>query len=49
VNKGGIGDIDAAGYSASGGVRTADLLSAAGLLAYDGVGVICNPVLFRHA
>ena len=40
-----VGDIDAHGYSVSGEMRAADLLSAAGFHAYDGRGCFYNPVL----
>jgi hypothetical protein len=36
-----IGGIDANGYSVSGAVRTADILAHAGVLAFDGFGVLC--------
>jgi arylsulfatase A-like enzyme len=44
---GGVTSVDAAGYSVSGEVRTADLLNRAGLglRAFDGLGCVYSPVL----
>jgi hypothetical protein len=40
-----VGEIDARGFSVSGEIRSAALLSEAGFHAYDGRGCIYNPVL----
>lgn len=45
ISSGAIGDISADGYSVSGQVRLADLLTKAGFNAYDGYGCLYNPVL----
>jgi arylsulfatase A-like enzyme len=45
LTDGHVGAIDGAGYSVSGNVRTADLLTDEGFTAADGLGPLCNPVL----
>jgi arylsulfatase A-like enzyme len=45
IVAGDVGEISADGYSVSGEVRSADLLRRAGLLAFDGSGPQCNPVM----
>ncbi len=45
IKDGNIGKIDPNGYSVSGEVRSADLLTKAGFHAFDGAGCIYNPVL----
>ncbi len=45
INDGSVGEINDQGYSVSGEVRSADLLRRAGLLAFDGNGPQCNPVM----
>ena len=45
IKDGDIGAVDEDGFSVSGEVRSADLLRRAGLLAFDGGGAQCNPVM----
>jgi len=45
INDGDIGAVNADGFSVSGEVRSADLLRRAGLMAFDGGGAQCNPVM----
>lgn len=45
INNGQVGAIDAKGYSVSGEIRTADILTHAGFHAFDGVGCVNDPVL----
>ncbi len=45
VAGGKVGDADPNGYSASGDVRTADLMTKAGFKAYDGSGCVLDPVM----
>ncbi|WP_374690326.1 alkaline phosphatase family protein [Accumulibacter sp.] len=45
IDQGAVGGIAATGYSVSGDVRTADLLTRAGFLAYDGKGCLYNPIM----
>jgi predicted AlkP superfamily pyrophosphatase or phosphodiesterase len=45
ISSGAVGAADPNGYSVSGDVRIADLLTRAGFAAYDGVGCANDPVL----
>ena len=45
IADGGVGSVDPQGYSVSGFVRTAELLSLDGLKAYDGAGCRDIPIL----
>jgi len=45
ITNGAVGVSDPKGYSVSGDVRTADLLTRAGFLAFDGSGCTYDPVL----
>lgn len=45
VTNGHVGDISSKGYSVSGEIRLADLLTKAGFYAYDGMGCLYDPVL----
>ncbi|HEX2586616.1 MAG TPA: alkaline phosphatase family protein [Steroidobacteraceae bacterium] len=45
IVNGEVGDISADGYSVSGEVRSADLLRRVGLMAFDGGGPQCNPIM----
>ena len=45
ITAGQTAGVDAAGYSVSGDVRTADLMTRAGFKAYDGNGCINDPVM----
>jgi hypothetical protein len=45
IAAGAVGAVDAAGYSVSGDVRLADLMTRAGFTAYDGNGCANDPVL----
>ncbi len=45
VAGGKVGDVDPKGYSASGDVRTADLMTRAGFKAFDGNGCVLDPVM----
>lgn len=45
IENGGAGEIDPDGYSVSGDVRLADLMTRAGFTAYDGSGCVSSPLL----
>jgi arylsulfatase A-like enzyme len=45
IDKGVLGQPDASGFSTSGDVRLADLLTRAGFVAFDGNGCTYNPVM----
>ena len=45
VAGGAVGAVDANGYSVSGDVRMADLLTKAGFVAYDGSGCVYDPTI----
>jgi len=45
VSGGKTGEVDPNGYSASGDVRTADLMTKAGFKAFDGNGCVYDPVM----
>ncbi|HVY22017.1 MAG TPA: alkaline phosphatase family protein [Steroidobacteraceae bacterium] len=45
IHDGSVGGVDPDGFSVSGEVRSADLLRRAGLMAFDGNGPQCNPVM----
>ena len=45
ISRGEIQSIDAKGYSVSGDIRPADLLTRAGFTAFDGMGCLYDPVL----
>lgn len=45
INQGNVGAINAHGYTVSGEIRTADLLTKAGFHAYDGQGCVYDPIL----
>lgn len=45
INNGSIGSVNKSGYSVSGNIRIADLLSKHGFNAFDGAGCKYNPVL----